>query len=57
VHRPAVAFVPRLALKAAFAGFADEGLLVSQRVIPEVLFKAGFEFGYSDIDAAMQAVA
>jgi hypothetical protein len=56
VHRPAVAFVPRLALKAAFGGFADEGLLVSQRVVPDVLFHAGFEFGYSDIDAALQAL-
>jgi uncharacterized protein (TIGR01777 family) len=56
VHRPAVAFVPRLALKAAFGGFADEGLLVSQRVVPDVLFKAGFEFGYADIDAALQAL-
>jgi uncharacterized protein (TIGR01777 family) len=56
LHRPAVAFVPRLALKAAFGGFADEGLLVSQRVVPEVLFKAGFEFRYSDIDAALQAL-
>jgi uncharacterized protein (TIGR01777 family) len=56
LHRPALAVVPRLALKVAFADFADEGLLVSQRVIPEVLFKAGFDFGYSDIDAALQAL-
>ncbi len=57
LRRPAVAFVPRLALRAAFADFADEGLLVSQRVVPDVLFKAGFEFGYGDIDAALRAVA
>lgn len=56
VHRPTVAFVPRLALKAAFGTFADEGLLVSQRVVPDVLFHAGFEFGYSDVDAALQAL-
>lgn len=56
LHRPAVAAVPRLALKAAFGGFADEGLLVSQRAVPDVLSRAGFEFGYSDIDAALAAL-
>jgi hypothetical protein len=56
VHRPTLAVVPRFALRAAFAGFADEGALVSQRVIPRKLLDAGFEFRYVDIDAALQAI-
>lgn len=56
LHRPAFAFVPRPALRLAFGEFADEGLLVSQRAVPDVLFNAGFEFGHADIDDALQAL-
>jgi uncharacterized protein (TIGR01777 family) len=56
LHRPTVAAVPRFALRAALAGFADEGALVSQRVLPRKLLDAGFEFGYIDIDTALQSI-
>lgn len=56
LHRPTVAAVPRFALRAALAGFADEGALVSQRAIPRKLADAGFEFSYVDVDAALQAI-
>ena len=56
LHRPTVARVPGFALRAALAGFADEGALVSQRVLPAALLGAGFEFGYADIDAALRAI-
>lgn len=56
LHRPTVAAVPRFALRVALADFADEGALVSQRVVPRALLDAGFEFSYGDIDSALQAV-
>lgn len=56
VHRPAVAIVPSLALKAALGGFAEEGALVSQRVLPARLETAGFAFTFADVDAALGAL-
>jgi uncharacterized protein (TIGR01777 family) len=56
VHRPALAVVPPVALRAALGGFADEGVLVSQRVLPSKLEDAGFSFTYADIDAALAAL-
>jgi uncharacterized protein (TIGR01777 family) len=56
VHRPTLAPVPRFALRAALAGFADEGALVSQRVVPRRLLDAGFGFGYTDLPAAFRAL-
>ena len=42
LHRPTLAAVPSFALRVALAGFADEGALVSQRVVPRKLLDAGF---------------
>lgn len=56
VHRPALAVVPATALRLALGGFADEGVLVSQRVVPTRLEDAGFPFTYADIDAALTAL-
>jgi uncharacterized protein (TIGR01777 family) len=56
LHRPTLATVPRFALRAALAGFADEGALVSQRVVPRKLLDAGFEFTYTDIETALHAI-
>jgi hypothetical protein len=56
LHRPTLARVPAVALRLALGGFADEGALVSQRAIPRVLLDAGFDFAYTDIDAALQAI-
>lgn len=56
VHRPTLLTVPRFALRAALPGFADEGALVSQRVVPRKLLDAGFAFGLPDLDAALSAV-
>jgi uncharacterized protein (TIGR01777 family) len=56
VHRPALARVPPVALRAALGGFADEGVLVSQRVLPGRLEDAGFAFTYVDVDAALAAI-
>lgn len=56
VHRPALAVVPASALRLALGGFADEGVLVSQRVVPTRLEDAGFSFTYADVDAALSAI-
>ncbi|HET7312300.1 MAG TPA: TIGR01777 family oxidoreductase [Mycobacteriales bacterium] len=56
VHRPALAIVPSVALKAALGGFAEEGALVSQRVVPARLEAAGFPFTFADIDSALGAL-
>ncbi|GAA4369883.1 TIGR01777 family oxidoreductase [Actinomadura sp. NPDC048032] len=56
LHRPARLPVPKFALRAALGGFADEGPLVSQRVLPRRLLEAGFRFAHEDVDAAVAAV-
>jgi uncharacterized protein (TIGR01777 family) len=56
VHRPAVAPVPRLALRVALGEFADSGVLTSQRVVPAALLRAGFTFAHPDIDTALRAL-
>ena len=56
VRRPALAIVPAAALRLALGEFADEGVLVSQRVVPARLEEAGFLFTYADIDAALSAI-
>jgi len=56
VRRPALAVVPPVALRAALGGFADEGVLVSQRVLPSRLEDAGFTFTYADVDSALTAL-
>ena len=56
LHRPAIAIVPSPALKVALGGFAEEGALVSQRVLPTRLEDAGFTFTFADIDAALGAL-
>ena len=53
VHRPAVLPAPSIALRLAVGGFADEGILASQRALPTVLTEAGYEFGASDIDRGL----
>ena len=56
VHRPAIAAVPPIALRLALDGFAEEGLLIGQRLTPRVLTEAGFSFRHPDLPEALQAV-
>ncbi|MBI9114276.1 TIGR01777 family oxidoreductase [Sanguibacter suaedae] len=55
-HRPAVVAVPGVALKVALGEFSTE-ILGSQRVLPTVLEKSGFEFSHATLDAAAGWVA
>jgi uncharacterized protein (TIGR01777 family) len=56
LHRPTVVPAPAVALRAVFPGFADEGILTSQRVVPRRLTEAGFEWRYPEVNAALQAM-
>ena len=57
VHRPTLPFaVPGLLLKAALGPFAQEGVLVGQRLTPAVLQRSGFAFADPDLPAALAAV-
>jgi uncharacterized protein (TIGR01777 family) len=56
LHRPAPFIVPAAALRLALGGFADEGALVSQRVLPGRLGKAGFTFQHPGLDAALAGI-
>jgi uncharacterized protein (TIGR01777 family) len=54
LRRPTFAAVPPTALRLAFGGFADEGLLASQRALPAALQAAGFSFTFPELDAALE---
>jgi uncharacterized protein (TIGR01777 family) len=57
VHRPTFPIgVPGFALRIALGPFADEGVLMGQRLVPTVLKESGFSFAHSDLDGALTAV-
>jgi uncharacterized protein len=53
VNRPTALTLPGFAVRAAFGEFADEGLLIGQRVIPTALERAGFQFHHNTIGEAL----
>lgn len=54
--RPAGLSVPKLALRVAFGGFADEGLLASQRLQPRRLTESGYRFQSPELEPALRAM-
>ncbi len=54
LHRPAVFPTPAFGIRIVLGEFADEGALVSQRVIPEVLTEHGFTFEHGDVRSALR---
>lgn len=46
--------VPKFALRVALGGFADEGVLISQRVAPHILVSAGHRFRHPTIEDALR---
>ncbi len=57
LHRPAVLPAPKVALRLVLGEMADELLLTSQRVVPQVLAEAGFAFEHPTIDRAAADLA
>ena len=56
VHRPTLPVpVPGFVLKAALGDFAQEGVLIGQRLLPRVLESSGFAFAHPDLASALQA--
>ncbi|RFS85466.1 TIGR01777 family protein [Actinomadura spongiicola] len=56
LNRPTRVTVPKVALRTALRDLADEGPLISQRVVPRRLEEAGFRFAHEDVDSALRAV-
>ena len=56
LHRPAPWIVPGFAMRAVLGEFADEGVLVSQRVLPGLLEREGYRFQHATVNAALSAV-
>jgi uncharacterized protein len=55
LHRPTLFPVPQFALKLAF-GELGQHMLDSSRVIPEAALKAGFQFRFPDLAAALRDI-
>jgi uncharacterized protein (TIGR01777 family) len=57
LHRPTFLPIPSFGPKLLLGReLADALLFEGQRVLPEVLLDAGYEFTYDDIEAALQAI-
>ncbi|MDB4419189.1 TIGR01777 family oxidoreductase [bacterium] len=54
MNRPTVFAAPAFVLKLALGDFAEEGLLASQRVIPQVLLESGYQFQFPEISDALR---
>jgi uncharacterized protein (TIGR01777 family) len=53
LHRPALLPAPAWGLRLALGGFADDGVLASQRVLPEKLTTSGYRFDHADLPSAL----
>jgi uncharacterized protein (TIGR01777 family) len=57
VHRPTMPLaVPGIVLRTALGGFAEEGVLVGQRVLPRRLLDSGHAFRHTCLNEALAAV-
>jgi uncharacterized protein len=54
LHRPAIAPLPGLAIKALFGEMGEATLLASQRVLPKALEGSGFSFVHPTLEAAFR---
>ncbi|WP_155345949.1 TIGR01777 family oxidoreductase [Acrocarpospora pleiomorpha] len=56
MNRPTLPIpTPAFALRLALGEFADEGVLIGQRVLPRVLLDAGYRFSEPDLPTALKA--
>jgi uncharacterized protein (TIGR01777 family) len=56
LHRPSLPVaVPGFVLRAGLGRFANEGLLIGQRLEPAVLRRSGFTFAHTDLTSALRA--
>jgi NAD dependent epimerase/dehydratase family enzyme len=52
--RPAVMWLPRVALKAMFGDIADAVLLADMRAVPRKLLDTGFAFDHPDLEGGLR---
>lgn len=57
LNRPAIFTVPPFALRIALDGLADEGALISLRIVPGKLTAAGFTFRHPELDEALSSLS
>jgi uncharacterized protein (TIGR01777 family) len=56
VHRPTIPVpVPAFVLRTLLGQFADEGVLIGQRLVPAALERSGFAFAHRDLETALRA--
>ena len=55
LHRPAVLPAPKFALRLMLGPMADEALMLSTRVVPAKLMRAGFRFAHPQIEDALRS--
>lgn len=56
LHRPTLPIgVPGFALKAVLGQFAEEGVLIGQRLAPTALQRSGYVFAHADLESALRA--
>lgn len=53
LHRPALLPAPAWGLRLALGEFANDGVLASQRVLPEKLAGSGYQFEHADLPSAL----
>lgn len=56
LHRPTVLPVPGFALRIVIGGFAGEGIIAGQRVLPAVLERTGYRFQHPTAEQALRWV-
>jgi uncharacterized protein (TIGR01777 family) len=54
LHRPALLPAPAFGLRLVLGDFADEGVLISERVVPEKLASNGYRFQHGDLRSALE---
>ena len=56
LHRPSFFPVPALPLKLALGEMAELLVLGGQRIIPQALLEAGYQFAFTDVESALRDV-
>jgi NAD dependent epimerase/dehydratase family enzyme len=56
MHRPAFMPAPAFALRLLLGEMADALLLSGQNAVPAKATRGGFQFRYTDVDAALRAI-
>ena len=57
LKRPSLFFIPGFLLRLTLGEMADEIILSGQKVFPEKLINAGFQFKYSQVEDALRAIS